>query len=60
MQKKWKESVKYRLHSGEDIEKGIRNTLRQEVGAEWLGEEENLGMTNRNVTGIVNLGNKTK
>jgi len=42
MQKKWKESVKYRLHAGGGIEKEMRNGHQLEVGEEWLGEEENL------------------
>lgn len=42
MQKKWKESVKYRLHAGGGIEKEMRNGCLLEVGEEWLGEEENL------------------
>lgn len=42
MQKKWKESVKNRLHAGGGIEKKMRNGRLLEVGEEWLGEEENL------------------
>lgn len=56
MQKKWRESVKNRLHAGGGIEKEMRNGCVLEVGKEWLGEEENLRMMNSYVRG--KIGNR--